>query len=183
MKTYQIKEMDPLARLLYWIKEREAIRRKRSGGRPAPYTSDPILHTYRFCNVRRMDDKVSDWLWRNWYEPNYDHPNMLAAVALARFVNLPESLDGLQPYVFRRWAPLEIAAALRDRKNRGLNIFNGAYMVRGNDGIDKVECVLKYYVQPLVSEPPAINRRCLEESHAALLPYYGWGSFMAGQVR
>jgi hypothetical protein len=173
-------------RLLYWVREREAVRLKKESGAPAPWTDDEILRRYRFCNVRRMDDKVSRWLLMNWYEPYRDHPNMLAAVALARFVNLPNSLSFVRPFVLGPrddgtpdWKAVK--STLRQLKKKG-PIFNNAYMVRGNDGIDKVECVVDHYVRPLTKLENPIDPTSMERTHANLLPSYGMGSFMAGQI-
>jgi hypothetical protein len=89
-----------------------------------------------------MDDKVSQWILKNWYEPNDGHPDMLFACALARFINKISSLELITPFIFHRGGPKygSIGNVLREAKKKG-PIFNGAYMVRGNDGIDKVECV------------------------------------------
>lgn len=93
MKIQDVAKLSPQERLVYWIREREAIRLKKEAGQPRPWTDDEILDTYRFCNVRRMDDKVSKWLLENWYKPYFDHQNMLIAVALARFFNSVETLE------------------------------------------------------------------------------------------
>ena len=37
--------------LLYWISERESIRKKKKSGEPKPWTKDPILRDYKFCHV------------------------------------------------------------------------------------------------------------------------------------
>ena len=42
---------NPPERLLAWIVERESIRRKKERGLPRPWTLDPVLDGYRFCNV------------------------------------------------------------------------------------------------------------------------------------
>jgi hypothetical protein len=93
MTQDEIKQLSPLERMAYWIEEREAIRLKREAGESKPWTQDPILLGYRFCNVRRMDDRVSRWLLENWYQPYLDHPSMLVNVALARFINNPPILQ------------------------------------------------------------------------------------------
>ena len=93
MKIEAVKKLSVSSRLLYWIQEREKVRQLKEAGAPKPWTDDEVLQRYRFCNVRRMDDKVSRWLFENWYQPNFDHPNMLLACALARFINLPASLE------------------------------------------------------------------------------------------
>ena len=51
--------------LKHWMVERENIRLKREAGLPAPWTEDKILRDYKFCNVRREDDKNSKWLIKN----------------------------------------------------------------------------------------------------------------------
>lgn len=185
MELDQVRMLPPIGRLAYWIQERETIRIRKERGLTRPWTDDDILANYRFTNVRRMDDKVSRWLLSRWYEPNRNHPNMLAAASLARFFNLPYSLGLIGQYVFVSGGPRwdAIKRVLRSAAEEG-PIFNGAYMVRGNDGIDKVECVLDYYVRPLIER---IGRTRLDTSSMEgvwnmILPSYGFGSFMAGQV-
>jgi hypothetical protein len=186
MRTSEVKKLPPNSRWLYWIKERESIRLKKEAGKPKPWTDDEILQSYRFCNVRRMDDKVSQWLLHNWYEPHFDHPNMLLACALARFINKPETLRALTHIVFPQdrarthWKPKRIVETLRSLKEGGNTIFTSAYMVRGMGGVDKIDSVVNYYVQPLVGIKFSTTtmRRVWEK----LLPKYGMGSFVAGQI-
>lgn len=51
---------------LYWYfaAERQAIFERRVAGEPQPWTSDAILTTYKFCNVYRAADRVSQFLIR-----------------------------------------------------------------------------------------------------------------------
>jgi len=176
-------KLDVYERFLYWIKERESIREKKAAGLPPPWTDDFILSAYRFCNVRRMDDKVSDWLFKYWYRTYFDHDNMLVACALARFINLPSSLQAITTFVFGpKYRPDLVKTVLRSLKEAGDTVFNGAYMVRGNDGQDKLDSVVDFYVQPLYDNPPRIYRGSMEKTHAGLEGAYGFGSFMAGQV-
>lgn len=147
-----------------------------------PWTLDTILREYRFCNVRRMDDKVSKWLMENWYKPYFNHPNMLYAVALARFFNLPSSLELITELVFRSQPPdwTAIKQVLRERKAAGYTVFNGAYMVRGNGGPDKIGLVVDSYVKPLANVCWASDS--MQNTHKAINASFGMGSFMAGQV-
>lgn len=175
--------MTPMERFLWWINERESIRLKKEAGEPRPWTADPILQKYRFCNVMRIDDAVSQWLLYNWYEPYRDHPNMLAAVALARFFNLPSSLEAITDRVFRKGRPdwAGIRKRLRKLKERG-TVFNAAYMVRGNDGPDKVDSVVTHNVMPLFRSKVQINPSSMRKTWEQIVPQYGFGSFMAGQI-
>lgn len=180
MKTGQVIRLSPMDRLLYWMHERENIRLKKEANQPKPWTDDEILLRYRFCNVRRMDDKVSQWLLNNWYQPYFNHPNMLVACALARHFNLPTALKAIG--FPAKWEPNHIKETLRAMKSRGEKIFNGAYMVRGIGTADKTEMVVDYVCQPLVDSPPSISGYCMQQAVEVLLPYWGFSSFMAGQV-
>lgn len=52
---------------LYWYfaSERQAMFEKRAAGQAAPWTSDPILQTYKFCNTFRAADRVSQYMIKN----------------------------------------------------------------------------------------------------------------------
>jgi hypothetical protein len=176
------KLLTPFDRLVYWIRERESIRLKKEAGQPKPWTEDPLLREYRYCNVRRMDDRVSQWLLNNWYKPNFGHPRMLGACALARHFNLPEALCEITKFVFGRWDPPKIKATIRGLKAKGKTVFNGAYMVRGIGEIDKTEMVVARVVQPLIDNPPKLNTDSMQQCVESLLPYWGFSDFMSGQV-
>lgn len=183
MKIDKVRKLKPIERLVYFIQEREAIRLKREGGENPPFTDDEILQLYRFCNVRRADDTVSKWLQTNWYTPYKDHEDIVPAVALARFINKPDSLEEITSLVFgSEYNTKAIKKTLRLLKLNGATVFNGAYIVRGNDGEDKISSVVDYYVQPLVDSPPIIHRGSMELTHGELMQYHGMGSFMAGQI-
>lgn len=112
---------------LWFIKGREAIRRKKEAGEPKPWTDDPVLQSYRFCNVYREDDKVSRWIYENWIAPNEYHPNLLGAVILARMINWPDTLEEIG--FPDEWDKFRYAAKIRARMNRGDKVWTGAYMI------------------------------------------------------
>lgn len=183
MKTLDVAKLEPFDRFLYWIKERESTRKLKTEGKPKPWTDDEILLKYRFCNVRRMDDVVSQWLLKNWYQPNFNHPNMLFAVVLARFLNLPSSLECVGfPLRWSKERIKRIKDLLRTKKQGGETIFNSAYMVRGNDGEDKLASVIDYIIQPLIANPPTLDTGSMQRCWVSIECRYGFGSFMAGQV-
>lgn len=184
-KPKALLDMTPFELLCYWITTREMIRLKKEAGEPKPWTYDPILRKYRFCNVRRMDDKVSQWLWVNWYLPHLGHPNMLVASALARQFNRPEALDKIAKYVFYTAEPFQselVKLTLRHMKSRGEKIFGGAYMIRGVEGIDKTEMVVSKVCQPLCDNKCKLDTTSMQRSVEILLPYWGLSSFLAGQI-
>lgn len=183
MECDEVRKLSVEERYWYFVGERERVRLRRETGAPKPWTDDTILQSYRFCNMRRMDDKVSLWLLENWYTKFKDHPLMLTAAALARFINKPESLDLITHTVFGdAWRPDRLVEILRKRREAGGTVFNGAYMVRGNDGMDKIDCVVNYYVGPLLTLDNPVDPTSMERTHTNLLQSFGMGSFMAGQI-
>jgi 5-hmdU DNA kinase, helical domain len=62
--------------LVCWIEKREAIRVKKEAGAARPWSDDPILNEWSFCNVRREDDRTTKWVAANWREPHADDPDV-----------------------------------------------------------------------------------------------------------
>lgn len=172
--------MTPKEVYLHWIKEREAIRLKKKANSPKPWTRDSILQKYRFCNVRRMDDFVSDWLLKHWYQPNFNSDMMPIACTLSRHFNNIEALDLIG--FPEKFLPEKMYNQLRVRKDSGKRIFNGAYIIRGNSGRDKADSVINYTVKPMVKRPPKIYRHSMQDTHKVFMEYKDIGSFMAGQI-
>ena len=172
----------PISRFFYWIHARETVREQKQSGRPAPWINDPILQNYRFCNVVRMEDTVSQWLMKNWYKPYRDHPNMLIACMLARFFNLPEALEAIGFPEEGSWEPADVRKILRARAKRGEKNFNSAYMIRGNEGIDKIACVMNHTIAPTYRNRLKLDTDNMQTAHKQLLKVKGLGSFMAGQI-
>lgn len=181
-----VRKLPPLQRFAYFINERESVHIKKGNGAISPWTDDEIIQKYRFTNVVRIEDKVSQWLMNNWYVPYRNHSNMLVACAIARFFNSPESLALLTKQVFVDSFGLkqmrEIKRLLRARKEKGNTLFRAAYMVRGQPGEDKVESVIGVYVRSLITNKVVPDTSSMEETWNRLMNYHGYGSFMAGQV-
>ncbi|MGH3927983.1 MAG: nucleotide kinase domain-containing protein, partial [Pseudonocardiaceae bacterium] len=49
----------------YFASERQAAFERRVAGLPAPWTDDAILQTFKFCNVFRAADRVSQYMIRD----------------------------------------------------------------------------------------------------------------------
>lgn len=182
-RTSKIKTLNTKERFLYWIQERESIRLKKEADEEKPWTDDEILQNYKFCNVRRMDDRVSKWLLENWYFPHYDHPNMLTACTLARQLN---NTDSLEEVGFPdKWNPKRTKKILEARVRAGLKNFSAAYMITGTLGGTKIEQIIDKVVTPLhqgVKSGKLVVGDKLESLAVSLHPYAGFSSFMAGQV-
>jgi hypothetical protein len=182
MRIAQSAKLSPEALFLYWIQEREAIRCRRAAKKAKPWTDDEILQSYRFCNVRRMDDKVSDWLLRNWYHPYFDHPNMLTAATIARHFNKPEVLDKITGLVLgAEYLPEAALRVIQTLKANGQTVFSAAYMIHADKSADKSEMVINRVVQP-IHDGVKIDSSSMQKSVEVLTGCWNIGSFMAGQI-
>lgn len=180
MKIKDVKKLSSEEIFLYWIKERESIRKLKKRGKPKPWTDDKILQTYKFCNVRRMDDRVSKWLLEHWYEPYYNHPNMLLACTLARQLNNPESLEEIG--FPETWKPKTVKKLLDKRFERGLKNFSGAYMITGTLGGTKNHQIINIVADSIAKRGPNTYTETMQECWQSLLVFPGFSSFISGQV-
>lgn len=69
----------------YWwfASERQRIFLSRADGEPMPWTDDPILAKYKFCNTFRASDRMSQFLIRHVL---YDGPDLAAEDLVLRIV-------------------------------------------------------------------------------------------------
>lgn len=131
---------DRLAVLRRYMKEREHVRILKDAGEPKPWTKDPMLLNYRFCNVRREDDAVTRWIKTNWRDPYAEHHNLYIAMILARLLNWPDTLEDIG--FPEKWDYKRYLTKLQNRKMRGERLHTGAYMVTaGGRPIPKEEAI------------------------------------------
>src|SRR4051794_11546712 len=95
--------MAPADALRHWVRERETTRIRKGAGEPPPWTSDAIIAKYRFCNVRREDDRVTVWIRKNIRERYANDPNLWFMLAIGRWINWPDTLAELQAAGFGAW--------------------------------------------------------------------------------
>ncbi len=168
--------------LIGWMTEREAIRKRKLQGLPWPWTSDPLLRDFRWCNVRRLDDRVSQELFEVWYRPEADDRTLFAAVLLGRLINWPQALVEStrgQPFQISD-LPL-VCSNLNERADRGDKVFTGAYIVPGVPGLKKVDSVC-LLVEKILAHPLPVLAGSMRETWGNLLQFGGMGRFLAGQV-
>jgi hypothetical protein len=122
---------NPVDRYLAFIGEREAIRLRRADGEAWPWTDDPILREWRFCNIRREDDKVTKWLTENWREPNADDVDLWFAMTVARLVNWPDTLNEIGFPV--PWSADHFLEVMKAREARREKLYGGAYMLHADN--------------------------------------------------
>ena len=167
-----------------FIRERHLIYVKKLEGRPKPWTQDKILGSYRFCNIYRELDSVTQWVTENWRKPHENDPDLWFAMVVARLVNWPETLSMIDypvPYDSHRFMN-----ELHCMKALGKKAFSGAYIVSTNGHtMDKAEYLDQYVLRPLWEKRDYIRPTAeddLQDFFTRLSQFNGMGSFMAGQV-
>jgi len=168
-----------------FILAREEVRQLKEAGHVKPWTDDKILQRYRFCNVRREDDIVTRWIAKNWREPNADNPHNWFAMAVARWINWPDTLAAIgYPIPFR---PTAVINAMRKRKNAGEKLWTGAYMIgtQGN-AKDKILFIVEDVLAPMYQRRAYLKPNefdTLESFNKRLQECYAMkGGFMGGQI-
>lgn len=185
-------DYEPLWR---WVREREAIRVKKERGDSMPWTDDRILGVYRFCNVRREDDRVTVWIRQNVREAFAGHPLLWLMLCICRQINWPDTIEelihgeGSWP-VDGGFDPMRLAAVLSARKERGDKVYTGAYVIPAPStrGADKQAYVAGVVVGDLwrrrdeFADWSLAAGRTLEGTHARIRRSTGWGAFLAYQA-
>jgi hypothetical protein len=181
--------------LFYWVREREEIRKRKDAGLDqASWTVDPILSTWRFCNVRREDDLVTIWVRDHIRKPFANHPHLWLMLCIARQINWPETLTELiQSFAWPDeygFEPSMITAVLNDRKRRDQKVYTGAYMISApsTKGADKQAYIAETVIGGLWSRRDIFARHFvggdpqLQRTHELIMRTNGWGQFMAYQA-
>jgi hypothetical protein len=188
-----------ISRLIAFAQEREKIRLKREIGVPAPWTDDPILATYRFTNIRRRDDRVSQWIRAHVYLPMEPDPfdlmeppllrDFLMFTAWCRWVNWPPTIlyalrGGFypRPTMAINWVQLGRHIERLPGKR-----WTSAYIIRADNtrpGRPKSEYVCEDVIGAAADLFARLdfsrNTRC--SVWLQLREFPGFGGFMAGQV-
>jgi hypothetical protein len=181
--------------VLYWVWEREAIRIAKDNKYEGKLTSDPILAKYRFCNIRRRDDRLSQWLLNNYYPQFQSSEDVWFAAAIARYVNWPPTLaklteEGAVPQNISSFDYYHFAEVVDGITQSGHKAWGGAYMIypgHSEPGTPKGYRVGKCILAPLIDRAEEIREAVHSEKSVCLViksvvGSYGWSPFMAGQL-
>lgn len=172
-------------RLIEFIIARHDIYLRRVEGLPKPWTDDPILRAYRFCNVYRELDTVTRWISANWREPATGlTQDLWFAMAVARWVNWPDTLAEVGFPL--PWNPKKFIKVLHDRRDRGEKVWTGAYMIgtQGN-AMDKAKFIAEGVLTPLWSNRKNLRPRegdTLQSFAERIIAVKNQGRFMVGQI-
>jgi hypothetical protein len=174
-----------IAELFAFMVERHEIHRRRGRGEPKPWTTNPILQRWRFCNVYRELDRVTKWIADNWREPHKHDPDPWFALTVARLVNWPDTLADIgYPLPWDRDRFINTSKA---RQQRGQKVFTAAYKIPVPQA--KGDCRVRYLADSVLT-PTWKDRASLRlglgdtlaRAHAMLATCYWLGSFLAAQI-
>jgi hypothetical protein len=171
------------AELFAFIRERESIRVHREAGLPKPWTDDPILQSYRFCNVYREYDTETLWFAKNWRIPHAKDPDMWFASLVFRFVNWHQTAVEIGYPV--PWDPAHFKRTLQLRKKQGNKVYSGAYMISTHGVKEEKHAYLAKSLSKIWRRREEIRYRqgeYLTDFHQRLMNCFDVGSFIAGQV-
>lgn len=191
--------MNRLTELVTFMKARHHIYLARKDGKAWPWTPDPILQQYRFCNIYRELDTVTAWIDNNIRRPFADHPHLWFMLAIARRINLPATLEEIiadkraWPHQSGHLAydPDRLMKLLDARTARGEQVYTGAYMITAETGAEhtgktKSRTTAYSNLLPLWQSRLEIEPRLhdtLESAFKAILGKgFAWGPFMTYEV-
>ena len=175
-------------------------------------TRDPILQQYRFCNVFRELDRVTEWIRYNIRRRYADHPNLWLMLAIARTINWPPTLQALMDdqssSIDEGWPvddilfnPDRMADVMQHIADVGDKVYTGAYMIRAESNPhvpwyfwSKHQYIAKIVIGRLWEDRETWATHLRGGNHAEGVTlqsvwerfqqprYIGWGPFMAYQV-
>jgi len=154
---------------------------------PWPWTTDPVLQEFRFCNVFREDDTTTVWFRENLREPLKSQLGVVFATVAFRWFNRIETGAVLKPLLldWQHWSEARAEAALtRHKQQNNCPLFTGAYVIKSPDGKSKLKGILDCitYFHAHFPEELGGKQESLEDTHRRLMGFPYLGRFMAYEV-
>lgn len=132
LREEQVEEFFATARERYRIK----LRRENNPDSAEPFTEDPVMQKWFFCNVFREDDKVTVWIRENVRRVMEGRWGQITAMTACRVFNRIPSLRALYNCeAFWEWDPRKVREAMKNVRP----VVGGAYVVRTTDGMNKLD--------------------------------------------
>lgn len=183
---------DNFKMLSYWIDERHKIFLKREAGEEPPWTEDPILQEWKFCNPFRVNDRETRALHTVIKDKGPSVPgDLLFNIFAFRAFNSWEVWKDIGWCTSAdQWNTAKARDILLKRVKAGKRITSGAYMIRG------------YQDEPKWFSIPRVLGEIWDKRHDIVAPiavhrprsllfvwqrlmsqrFWGWGPFTYYQV-
>jgi len=179
----------------YWrfAAERQAVYHRRIAGLQAPWTSDPILSSYKFTNAYRAADRVSQFLIRNvMYVGHFDAHDLVFRVLLFKLFNKTQTWCLLErmlgPIESKRFDVDLFDRVLSAAMQGGASIYSAAYiMPSGPVSVRRPRKHLMHLeLLATLMRDGTINRlidsKSMAEAYDILVGLPGIGPFLAYQL-
>jgi len=161
---------------------------------PPPWTNDPILQSVFFCNPYRENDRVTAYLRDNFREEYKSKPCVFLGTILLRSFNhigtmrrlinagIPQRL-GSSPKESRR-ALADAGKLLIPLRDKGEQMFGGAYIIKYMNGVKKVEAglmLMNRFVDQEDLYEDILKHKSMEHAAKRLTAFRGMGPFYVYQ--
>lgn len=179
----------------YWkfAAERQNIFFNRITNKPKPWTDDPILNGYKFCNSYRASDRVSQFLIKNViYKGDQREEEVVFRTLLFRMFNKIATWEFLESYfgvVSLSTFDFEIFGdVLLNRKDSRQPIFGNAFILCANKafGFDQKHLNYLALIRKMIFQDKIatqiVSSKNLEEVFYLIRSYPLLGNFMAYQM-
>jgi hypothetical protein len=190
--------MNPVPRMdlydAFWrfAAERQSVFFRRLRGEQLPWSGDPILQTYKFCNAYRASDRVSQFLIANViYQTGFTSEDTLLRIILFRLFSKIETwqlLEGTHGQIcVATFAPDEYGETIDQALSQGEAVYTNAFILCANSvyGYSRKHrnhlALLDAMLRSQLSRRIA-TAKSLEEVYHLLIDYPLIGPFMAYQL-
>ena len=175
---------EELVLYLYWIEERERIRRKKEDAEAdPPWTEDEIFKKFKFCQVFREDDRTTRWFAAHIRRPLSAEPEVAMATIIFRFFNLIETGRTLLDHNLHLEWDREKAIEEVSKQPKWVT---GAYIVKTPNRMNKVkgvaECVSHIWSKREQLLAALERMTTLEEAWSFLMQYPYIGPFVSYEI-
>jgi hypothetical protein len=182
---------------LYWYfaSERQSIFERRVAGQASPWTSDKILAKYKFCNVFRAADRVSQYLIRDvaYASGGYTVEDRVFQIIAFRMFSKIDTWRRLQSILGR--APIiadlehgSLEKALDCIRSEGAGLYTGAFILCATDAYGRglkhrnhVELFRHMFIRDDLAHD-VLNASSLQAIYDLLHRYPLMGDFMSYQI-
>lgn len=182
---------------LYWYfaSERNRIFERRVAGEPAPWTDDPILQTFKFCNVYRAADRVSQYMIRDvcYHDEDCTPEDRLFQIVAFRTFSRIDTWRTVRE-LLGRYPTLDdlgdgsFTKALEDAKARHGGLYTGAFILCATDAygqtakhLNHVELFRHMFLEEALGER-LLEAQSLRQVYDLLHGFPLMGDFMSYQT-
>ena len=179
----------------YFASERQKIFEKQVRGEPGPWTDDPTLLKYKFCNVFRAADRVSQYLIREvcYHNESCMPEDRLFQIVAFRMFSKIETWEAIRDFLSHHPTLSDLAdgaftAALEYAKAKNGSLYTHAFILCANDAYHQGRKYLNHvelFRHMFLGDPlgqKLLSATSLRQVYELLHQYPLMGDFMSYQT-